>query len=463
MSKWESVKLDDIAVVMLSNVDKKTNDGERIVKLCNYTDVYKNSYISFDKTESFMIASCNENEFNKFELKRDQVAITKDSEKRDDIGISTYIAEDLENVVLGYHTALITPIENKLSGKFLNYWLNTKLAKDYFENNAGGSGQRCTLPIDIIRAIPILLPKYDEQLHISSILFNLDTKIELNNRINAELELMAKTIYDYWFVQFDFPISAEYAASVGQLELEGKPYKSSGGRMVWSDELKREVPEGWELKSLGEYLDCNKNTIKRLDKLEYINYLDTSNLTENKIDFIQRFDIQDDKIPSRAQRYVKTNDILFSTVRPNQHHFGIIKNPKHNLVASTGFAVLTHKSDPTLNDMFYMAITNKTSLKKLESIANSSVSAYPSINYSDILNLRIAFPKNKDLIHLVSSYLSNLFLQISKKQSENETLISLRDWLLPMLMNGQVKVGDVEEEMMGMAAEPLGEYKVNKK
>ena len=73
-----------------------------------------------------------------------------------------------------------------------------------------------------------------------------------NNRINVELEAMAKTLYDYWFVQFDFPISAEYAASVGQPELEGKPYKSSGGKMVWSDELKREVPEGWELKELSE-------------------------------------------------------------------------------------------------------------------------------------------------------------------------------------------------------------------
>ena len=91
-------------------------------------------------------------------------------------------------------------------------------------------------------------PDLNEQQKIASVLSALDSKIELNNRINAELEAMAKTLYDYWFVQFDFPISEEQAIAMGKPELKGKPYKSSGGKMVYNKELKREIPEGWQMR-----------------------------------------------------------------------------------------------------------------------------------------------------------------------------------------------------------------------
>ena len=253
MNNWQQEKLGDIADVKLSNVDKKVNENEREVRLCNYTDVYKNSFIDFRKAIEFMVATCNENEFEKFILRKGQVAITKDSETRDDIGVPTYILEDFEDVVLGYHLSLITPNEVKLNGRFLYYWLNSKQARRYFENNAGGSGQRCTLPLEIIKSTPINLPSLSIQKKIASILSNLDTKIELNNRINAELEAMAKTVYDYWFVQFDFPNG------------EGKPYRTEGGKMVWSDELKREIPEGWEVKSLSEITIVSNDSVNPFD------------------------------------------------------------------------------------------------------------------------------------------------------------------------------------------------------
>ncbi len=116
MYDWQQLKLIDVADVKLSNVDKKTKLNEREIRLCNYTDVYKNSFINSDKAEDFMIASCNDNEYEKFILRKGQVAITKDSEKPNDIGIPTYIAEDFDDVVLGYHLSLITPDEDKLDG-----------------------------------------------------------------------------------------------------------------------------------------------------------------------------------------------------------------------------------------------------------------------------------------------------------------------------------------------------------
>src|SRR5690606_5873020 len=143
--------------------------------------------------------------------------------------------------------------------------------KTYFENNASGSGQRCTLSLDIIKSLPLYLPDIATQEKIASFFYSLDSKVFLNNRINAELEAMAKTIYNYWFVQFDFP------------NRNGKPYKASGGKMVWSEELKREMPEGWEVRQLATILKHNYQSISKNPAITSVNYLDTSSLTRNRI------------------------------------------------------------------------------------------------------------------------------------------------------------------------------------
>ncbi|GHT08302.1 hypothetical protein FACS189426_03580 [Bacteroidia bacterium] len=187
-------KLEEIADVKLSNVDKKTNLNEKQIKLCNYTDVYNNWNITKDMTDSFMIASCNENEFEKFSIKKGQVAITKDSETPDDIGNSAYIADDFQDVVLGYHLALITPFEEKLNGRYLNYLLHTKYLQTYFENNAGGSGQRCTLVLDCLKSIPIHIPKLSIQNQIASVLSILDKKIALNSKLNDNLPTPVRSL-----------------------------------------------------------------------------------------------------------------------------------------------------------------------------------------------------------------------------------------------------------------------------
>src|SRR5574344_2069301 len=142
LSKWKKIKLSDVAIVELSGVDKKTNSNERVVRQCNYTDIYNNWQIDESKSDSFLPVTCNEAEYKKFRLKQGQVAITKDSETKDDIGKSAYIAQSFIDTVLGYHLALITPEKDKIDGYFLNCLLHTKTLQKYFENNAGGSGQR---------------------------------------------------------------------------------------------------------------------------------------------------------------------------------------------------------------------------------------------------------------------------------------------------------------------------------
>ena len=180
-------KLSDVAKVDISSVDKKAKENETTVRLCNFTDVYHNWAITSDMASSFMEASANAKEIEKFTIKKGQVAFTKDSETRDDIGIPTYIADDFENVLLGYHCALVTPDETKLCGKYLNAFMHSNYIQKYFELNATGSGMRYTLSIDTLEGMPLLLPSLEEQKRIGEIFSALDKKIALNRAINQNL------------------------------------------------------------------------------------------------------------------------------------------------------------------------------------------------------------------------------------------------------------------------------------
>ena len=180
-------KLSDVAKVEISNVDKKTTENETSVKLCNFTDVYHNWAITREMTSSFMEASANTKEIKKFTIKKGQVAFSKDSETRDDIGIPTYIADNFDNVLLGYHCALITPDETKLCGKYLNAFMHSAYIQRYFELNATGSGMRYALSIDTLENMPLLLPSLEEQKRIGEIFSALDKKIALNRAINQNL------------------------------------------------------------------------------------------------------------------------------------------------------------------------------------------------------------------------------------------------------------------------------------
>ena len=150
-------------------------------------DVYHNWAITRSMHKSFMVASAKEKDIECLSLKQGYVALTKDSETRDDIGISTYIAYDFYSVVLGYHCALVKPNEDILLGKYLNAFLHSNYIKKYFEFNATGSGMRYTLSAQTLYDIPILLPSLEEQEYIGNIFSTIDRKITLNRSINHNL------------------------------------------------------------------------------------------------------------------------------------------------------------------------------------------------------------------------------------------------------------------------------------
>ena len=399
-------KLEDVADVKLSNVDKKVKTGEKEIRLCNYTDVYKNTYIDKNRAVNFMIASCNEKEFEKFLLKKGQVSITKDSEKANDIGVSTYIEEDFQDVVLGYHLVLITPYKEKLDGKYLNYWFNTSQAKRYFENNVGGSGQRFTLPLDIILSTPLCLPNIENQKKISSILFSLDKKIQLLHQINDNLAELAKTIYDYWFVQFDFP------------DENGKPYKTSGGKMVYNEVLKREIPEGWEVKKIEDYYDIftgKKDVNQSIDKGKY-------------------------KFFSCSPKHRYSNDKLYEgkaiLVSGNGSYTGrtIFVNCAFDLYQRTYACVPKDKKNNFIEYLYY----SLCHFFVLRVSGGTHGSAIPYIVYNDIAQEYFLY--NEKIIQKFMLHILPIQDKLNINIISMEELQSLQDWLLPMLMNGQISV-----------------------
>ena len=173
----------------------------------------------------------------------------------------------------------------------------------------------------------------------------------------------------------------------------------------------------WTTIRLGSVVRTNTTAYSPKEGWKYVNYLDTGNLTENVIDAIQNIDLANEKLPSRAKRKVQINSILYSTVRPNQKHFGITKSMPENFLVSTGFAVIDVIPEKVDADYLYFWLTQKTVVEQLHAIAEQSVSAYPSIKASDIENLEITLPPLT-----VQKSIASILKSISDKMSHNSNI-----------------------------------------
>ena len=418
ISTMKKYRLKDIATVEISSVDKKAKENEMTVRLCNFTDVYYNWAITKGKHDSFMTATANQKEISRFLLKKGQVALTKDSETRFDIGIATYIANDFEDVVLGYHCALITPDEKKVLGCYLNAFLHSEMSRKYFANSASGSGQRYTLSVQTIEDMPILLPPIEEQKRIGELFTNIDRKIEINRAINHNLEAMAKQLYDYWFVQFDFPNE------------KGKPYKSSGGGMVWNEKLHREIPHDWDVVNLSEYLNVytekvSANNLGTSCKYAPIEVLPRRRMSfnecspiENAVSGLCRFRKKHILLSNRRVYFHKVCIAAFDGVTRDTV---IILNPNNKALLGYAYQIV--------NDDAFIEYATR----------HSYGSEQPVLSWESAKIYKTFKPRNQlDIIY--SKRICPIIDSVTKNELEIAKLIKQRDELLPLLMNGQVSV-----------------------
>lgn len=252
------------------------------------------------------------------------------------------------------------------------------------------------------------IPKFNlpTQKSIAHILSTLDQKIAINNQINAQLEQMAKTLYDYWFVQFDFP------------DENGKPYKSSGGEMVYNETLKREIPKGWEICEIQECLDKVPNTTKIPNKEILQNGLYP--VIDQSREYICGFTNDDKSVITPKDAHIIFGD-----------HTRIVKlvNFPYSRGAD-GTQVLISNTIQIPNYLLYQIIKD------------IDFSSYGYARHFKFLKEQKIIKPIKDISQGYQIIVSLLFEQIKKLQKQNQQLAQLRDFLLPILMNGQVGVGD---------------------
>lgn len=282
----------------------------------------------------------------------------------------------------------------------------------------GTSGRR-RVNENTLKHFEIPFPDIDEQQRIAKILRSLDAKIELNNKINQELESMAQTIYDYWFVQFDFP------------NHEGKPYKASGGKMVYNEEVKREMPEGWKVRCLGDIANITMGQSPA--GTSYNDTFDGVMFFQGSTDFGWRFPSVR-QYTTEPSRMAKAGDILLSVRAP----VGTINIADNNCCIGRGLASLNSKYG--YNSFLYYILVY---FKKIFEYRNTTGTTFGSINKDDLFSLILIYPKD-DLLLLFNNSVSKYNLEIMNNHKQNQELTSLRDWLLPMLMNGQISVADAE-------------------
>ena len=309
------------------------------------------------------------------------------------------------DLVVSTGFATLDVIDPRVNSKYLYYLLtqNSVISQLQSIGENSTSSYPSIRPEDIGN-LSFMFPDIDIQNKIANILSAIDDKIQINSQINQELEAMAKTLYDYWFVQFDFP------------DQNGKPYKSSGGKMVYHPELKREIPEGWGVESVGNLLD----KVTKAEKIE-----------NNSIEFVGRIPVID-----QSQKYIAgfTNN-QNSLIQPQNGHiiFGdhtrVVKFINFDYArGADGTQVLISNNENISNILLY------------HMIEDFDLSNYGYARHFKFLKEKLVIVPDKKISLQFANKADVIYKKVRNNIFENQQLTQLRDWLLPMLMNGQVKV-----------------------
>lgn len=316
------------------------------------------------------------------------------------------------------------PRNERVYAPYIRYMLESP----EFQKQAGVAGGGSVLkhfgPMHL-KHMYVHLPSLGEQKTITAVLASIDAKIDLNNRINAELEALAKTIYDYWFVQFDFP------------DAEGRPYKSSGGKMVWNEELKREIPGDWEAKTLSE-LGSFRNGINYDPSVggdAVARIVNVRNVSATTV-FLKHDDLDELALDQTdIDRYLVTpNSILIA--RSGIPGATRMMKPCPPNTIYCGFVICLTVADAECKLPLFFR------LKQLEQslLSQSSGSILKNVSQDTLKEICLAMPNERSVIERFNASVNPLFAKINAGDLENTELIRLRDWLLPLLMNGQVRV-----------------------
>ncbi len=387
-----------------------------------------NNYFLPDELPDLMDTS--EQEQKTYSIKEGDILITRTSETIDELAMSCVALKDYPKATYSGFTKRLRPkTEGIAYHKYLAFYLRGYLFRKAVTNNAFMT-LRASFNEDIFSFLNLHLPEYEQQVKIGDLLYLMEKKQQTNKQIIVELENMAKTIFDYWFVQFEFPNE------------DGKPYKSSGGEMVWCEELKREIPKGWTYCKLN---DCIQSINTGLNPRQNfvlgngdIRYITVKNLT---IDGTLDFD-KCDTIDAAAKSIihnrsdVSVGDILFASIAPLGRCYLVQEGPKTWEINESVFSI-RGKAGVVTPEFLYLHFMSETFIKGATSSSTGSI--FKGIRINTLLDLPIVLPPYELLCQFTKKVEQGLKLKHTMAE-QTEQLKELRDWHLPLLMNGQATI-----------------------
>jgi type I restriction enzyme, S subunit len=362
-----------------------------------------------------------------------------------------FVIEEERHQVILSSIGILRPNQRLVNPFYIKYYLHSDFVKkEVSKKYVSGSA----LPRIILKNFGEIQVPYVEknrQDKIVDVLKSFDSKIELNNRINAELEAMAKLIYNYWFVQFDFP------------DENGKPYKSSGGRMVWNEDLRREIPKGWKVDILSDVVDLiidhrGKTPLKLggdwADNGEGIIALSAKHVKSAKLLCLDQANrVTKEMFEKWMPEKLKDGDILMTSEAPLGEFYFLLRDTYYCL-SQRLFAIRANQSK-VIPSYLYYELSKGNGYSQI--IGSQSGSTVFGIRQSELRKIKILKPGLTIQI-LFDEIVRPMLTKIRNNDMQNQQLAELRDWLLPMLMNGQVNVVDAAEISLNMAAEPGQQY-----
>ena len=401
----------------ISSTKEQAGHGSPFV---SFSTVFNNYFLP-DDLPDLMDTSAKEQEI--YSIKKGDTLITRTSETIDELAMSCVATKDYPGATFSGFTKRLRPKTQGIAYyKYMAFYLRSAWFRKAVTNNAFMT-LRASFNEDIFSFLNVYLPDYDVQVRIGDFLYSIEQKMDVNKRIGVELEDMAKTLYDYWFTQFDFPNE------------EGKPYRSSGGVMEWNQQLKREIPKGWVAKSISSLCDIlsgySFSSATYSDKGKY-KLITIKNVQDTGINL--DVDNHIECLPENIPEFCKLSygDILMS-LTGNVGRVGIMYTK--NCLLNQRVALIRPKQS-YLSGYLYILFRSAQMRTLMENIATGTSQK----NLSPVDTGKILIPYDEKNVDRFCDTINVIIDKITFCQKENHELTELRDWLLPMLMNGQATV-----------------------
>lgn len=419
MKDFKHYKLSDLYFID-SGISISKDQGGFGYPFLSFKTVFNNYFLP-PILQDYM--NTTETQQKKYSIKQGDVFLTRTSETSDELAMSSIALKDYPTAT---YSGFLKRLRPKNNGVVYEKYIAFYLRNNFFRktiNNYTSLTLRASFNEELFSYLSVYLPPYQTQKTIGDLLFLFENKISLNNSIISKLEEMAKTIYEYWFLQFDFPNS------------EGKPYASSGGAMKYSKELGREIPVNWEVIEIDKI--CKIYSGFAFKSTQYVKegkyrLITIKNVQENGV-VLEPANFIDD-LPKKLPAYclLEQGDILMS-LTGNVGRVGLMFD---DICLLNQRVAKICPSDEEMRGLIYFLFKSAFVKSKMENMAGGTSQE----NLSPIETGKILIPYNEKIFRSFSKVANQWVSMIVKKQRENQKLTQLRDWLLPMLMNGQVRV-----------------------